>query len=342
MLRLSPTLSYAFARQKVDAEFTYLHRLNGITNSLISFSIGTTTRDFNRISGISTLTNGLHTLWLEENYMRFYRRDFIQIAASRDLANGLNLSLMLETSNNSQLENHSDFSIIDYDNREIQPNNSINNTLITWQLEDHQSLSSRLFLEYTPQLRYRIHDHHKVYAESKYPTFSVEYRGAYSGISGTDSRYDLLKLGIRQTIGFGIDDHFSYLVTAGKFLNSKKVYFEDFEHFNAKSIGFMFSSYENSFRLLPLYKYSTSKEFLDIHANWESRRLILKQLPIIKNSSTSENLFVNYLATPELSNYIETGYGLNNLFLLLNIEAVAGFENGKYRSAGVRVSMNLK
>jgi hypothetical protein len=199
-----------------------------------------------------------------------------------------------------------------------------------------------VFLEYTPKLRYRIRDHHKIYAESKYPGFSVEYKGAYSGLAGSDSRFDLLKLGIRQKIDFGIDDHFNYWVSAGKFLNSKKIYFEDFQHFNTQSTGFMFTSFENSFRLLPFYEYSTSKQFVDAHASWQSRRLILKHLPLLRNSSASENLFLNYLNTPEIKNYLETGYGFYNLFLLINIEGVAGFENGKYRSAGVRVSLNLK
>jgi hypothetical protein len=342
MMRLSPIFAYSFARQKPDAEFTWKQRLDGMTNSLISFSIGSTTEDFNRVSGLSTLTNGFYTLWLEENYKRFYRRDFLQLMASRDLANGLNLNVMLDYSNNSQLKNHSNFSIIDYSDKEIQPNNSVKKSLSEWQLENHQSFGSRVVLEYTPRLRYRIRNHTKIYAESKFPTYSLEYKGAFSGISGSDSRFDLVKLGIRQTIDFGIDDHFSYSASVGKFLNNQTVYFEDFEHFNTQSTGFLFSSYQNSFRLLPFYEYSTSNQFLNIHTNWESRRLILKQLPVLKNSSASENLFVNYLSTSELSNYVEIGYGLNNLFLLLNVEAVASFENGKYSSAGVRVSVNLK
>ena len=121
-----------------------------------------------------------------------------------------------------------------------------------------------------------------------------------------------------------------------------KVYFEDFMHFNIQSTGFNFYSTENSFRLLPFYEFSTQKSFLDAHVNWQTRRLIIKQLPIIKNSSVSENLFVNFLSTPQLKNYLETGYGLSKLFLILNLEVVAGFENGKFRSAGFRVSMNIK
>jgi hypothetical protein len=343
MRRLSPTFSYAFARQKLDAKYTYLQRLNGMTNSLISFSLGTTTEDFNRVSGLAPITNDFYTLWLEQNYKRYYRRDFLQLMASRDLINGLNLNVEVEYSDDRQLTNHSRFSIIKYKDREIQPNDQINNSsLNSWQLGNHQSFESRMGLEYTPRLRYRIRDHVKMYAESKYPTFSVVYQGAFSGIFGSDSRFDFVKLGIRQKINFGISDQFSYLVNAGWFMNNKQVYFEDFQHFNTQSTSFMFSSHGNSFRLLPFYEYSTNKQFLESQVNWQTRRMILKLLPVIKNLSASENLFLNFVSTPELKNYVETGYGLYNLFILLNVEAVAGFGNGKYRSVGMKVSLNLK
>ncbi|MEI8113773.1 MAG: DUF5686 and carboxypeptidase regulatory-like domain-containing protein [Bacteroidia bacterium] len=342
MKRLSPTFSYAFARQKLDSKFTYLQRLNGMTNSLISFSLGTTTEDFNRVSGLQPMTNDFHTLWLEQNYKRYYRRDFLQIMGSRDLFNGLNLNVEVDYSDNSRLANHSGYSIIKYKDREIQPNDQINNSILSpWQLENHQSFESHMVLEYTPRLRYRIRDHVKMYAGSKYPSYSLEYAGAYSGVFGSDSRFDLVKLGIHQKIGFGISDHFSYSVSTGWFINNRKVYFEDFQHFNTQPTSFMFSASGNSFRLLPFYAYSTSKQFLESHVNWQARRMILKLLPLIKNLSASENLFVNYISTPELMNYVETGYGLSNLFLILNVEAVAGFENGKYRSAGIKVSLNM-
>ncbi len=338
-LRLAPHFAYAFARKKPDASFSYSQRLNGLTNTWISASVGSTTEDFNRFPGLPTMTNDFYTLWLKENYKRFYRRDFLQLMASRDIANGLNLNATLEYSDNSPLTNHSSYSIIKYADKEIQPNVPGNNSIEPWQLGNHQSFISRFVLEYTPNHRYRIRNNTKVYAESKFPTYSLVYKGAFSGVFGSDSRYDLVKIGIRQKINFGISDQFSYQVNTGKFLNNKQLYFEDFQHFNTQSTGFMFSSYENSFRLLPFYQYSTGKQFAEGHAEWQSRRLILKQLPLIRNSAISEKLFVNYLATPGIKNYIETGYGLSNLFLLLNVEAVAGFENGKFRSAGVKVSL---
>jgi hypothetical protein len=177
--------------------------------------------------------------------------------------------------------------------------------------------------------------------ESKFPTFTLGYTGAYSNVFGSDARFDLVKLGIGQKVDLGLDNQFSYRVNVGKFLNNQKLYFEDFQHFNTQSTNFMFSSYENSFRLLPFYLYSTGKQFAEAGAEWQLRRFIVKRLPLIKKSSVSEKLFLNYLTTPEIKNYVETGYGISNLFLLLNIEAVAGFENGKFRSSAIKVSLNL-
>lgn len=341
VLRLEPLVAYAFARKKMDASFSYSQRFHGMTNTWMTASLGTTTEDYNRVSGLSRMTNDLYTLWREENYKRFYRRDFVQLNGSRDLTYGLNLNVTLEYSDNSPLFNHSTFSFIDRKNREIQPNIPINNSLVPVQLESHQSLISRWELQYTPHYRYRIKSHTKVYAESKFPTFSLAYTGAYSNVFGSDSRFDLMKLGIKQKVEYGIENQISYRVNVGKFINKQKLYFEDFQHFNTQSTNFMFSSYDNSFRQLPFYQYSTGKQFAEAGAEWQLRRLIVKRLPLFKNSSVSEKLFVNYLTTPEIKNYVETGYGISNLFLLLNIEAVAGFENGKFSSSAIKVSLNL-
>ena len=340
--RISPLFAYGFASKKLDASFSYQQRLNGIRNSWITLGAGTTSVDYNRTSGMSLLDNTVYTLFFKENYKKFYRRDFLQLTTGRDLVNGLNLNLAVDYSDNSPLINHSTFTFFDDKSKQIQPNVPLNNTMSAWQLDPHQTLAARIILEYTPHHRYLIRYNTKNYAESKYPIYSISYKGAFSGILGSDARYDLVKLGMRQQIKFGIDDHFTYSINAGTFLNSSKVFFEDFQHFNTQSIVYAINSTDNSYRLLPYYEYSTQKSFLEGHVNWQTRKLILKQLPILKNSNISEYIFVNYLNTPQLKNYMETGYGLKNVFMLLNLEAVSGFENGKFRSAGFRLSLNLK
>ena len=131
-------------------------------------------------------------------------------------------------------------------------------------------------------------------------------------------------------------------MNAGKSLNNNRLYFKDFQHFNTQFTELLFSSSENSFRLLPFYRYSTGSQFAEVHANFQSYRLLLKWLPMISKSTLSEVFYLNYLTTPELKNYAEAGYGFTNLFLFLSAEVVAGLENGNFRSAGFKVSINLK
>ncbi len=341
-LRLNSEIGYAFVRQKLDATFSYSQRFRGLKNTWLTASAGTTTQDFNRTSGMSTLTNEFYTLFLKENDKKFYRRDFIQLAVNSDLFNGLTLSETYEYSSNSALENHSAFTFIDDKTKQFSSNIPVNNALEKWQTENHQSLIGKFVLDYTPYNRYRIRDGRKVYAGSKYPTFSLGYKSSLSNFLGNDSRFDLLRLGIRHKIDYGFDNHFSYQVNAGKFLNSSHVYFEDFQHFNTQPTAFLFSSPENSFRLLPFYRFSTVNQYVEAHASYQTNRLLLKWLPLIRKSAMSEILFVNYLSTPEIKNYVETGYGFTNLFLFFSAEIVAGFENGSFRSVGLKVNLDFK
>lgn len=341
-LRLNTKFAYAFIRQKLDATFSYSQRFRGLTNSWLTVTAGTTTDDFNRNLGISTLTNEYYTLFLEENYKKFYRRDYMQLMFSRDLLSGLNWTESVEYNYNRELANHSTYTFIDNKDKEFTSNTPENSTLEPWQTEDHGSFVFMFMLDYTPFNRYRIRDGRKMYAGSKYPTFSLGYKSALTWFSDDDARFDMIRLGIRQKMDYGFDNHFSYQVGAGKFLNHKSLYFEDFQHFNTQSTELVFSSTENSFRLLPFYQYSTGSQYAEAHVNFQTYKLILKQLPLIRNSSLSEILYVNYLTTPEMKNYLEAGYGFTNLFLFLSAEVIAGFENGSYRSWGFKVSVNLK
>lgn len=341
-LRLNSKVAYAFLRQKLDVTFTYSQRFRGLNNSWLTATVGTTTEDFNRTSGISTLTNEFYTLFLEENYKKFYRRDYMQLMYSRDLLNGLNWTESVEYNFNSALSNHSTFTFFDNQDKEFTPNTPENSTLEPWQTENHGSFVFRFMLDFTPHNRYYVRDGKKMYAGSKFPTFSLGYKSALTWFSDNDERFDMIRLGIRQKIDYGFDNHFSYQVGAGKFLNSSKLYFEDYQHFNTQSTELVFSSLENSFRLLPFYQFSTGNQYAEAHVNFQTYKLILKQLPLIKNTAMSEILYINYLTTPEIKNYVEAGYGFTNLFLFLNAEVMAGFENGTFKSWGFKVSVNMK
>jgi len=53
----------------------------------------------------------------------------------------------------------------------------------------------------------------------------------------------------------------------------------------------------------------------------------------------TENFTLNYIYVPEYKNCVELGYGVGNSFYSIGV--FAGFERGKYRIAGLRISLSM-
>jgi hypothetical protein len=53
----------------------------------------------------------------------------------------------------------------------------------------------------------------------------------------------------------------------------------------------------------------------------------------------TENLFVNYLASPTSGNYTELGYGLDGILRVFRLEFAGSFQQGNYLSTGFRIGI---
>jgi len=119
------------------------------------------------------------------------------------------------------------------------------------------------------------------------------------------------------------------------------MHFSELHHFSTQYAPVTFNNFSNTFILLPYYKYSTDKYFVEGHLAWREQFFALKYLPLLKNLNVNEAIYMNYLRTPQLKNYIETGYGLTEIFFIGRIVIFAGFEDFKYKYTGVRISLDI-
>ncbi len=337
---IAPRLAYAFSREHFDAILSAYWKYNGLKNAGVRISGGTHTVDYNETHGMNSMPNTIYSLFFEKNLKKFYKKDFIAIEHQMELFNGLDLSAKATFSNRMPLNNHSGFKIIDYDYRAYTPNIPQAN------VEEAQLLQSKaatiaLGISYTPKRRYYIRNHTKYPAESKYPTFSVNYKKAINGLFNTDADYDFISAGIRHAFNTGFNDHLWYAVSAGKFLNTKNMHFADFKHFSANPRTVMLGNSNGTYRLLNYYEASTGEGYIEGHLNWESDRFLLKRLPILNNTIISEKLSLKFLSMPHLSNYMEAGYGLKNIFLLFDAELVNGFNNFSHTFTKIKFSITL-
>ena len=113
----------------------------------------------------------------------------------------------------------------------------------------------------------------------------------------------------------------------------------DYKHFTGNLSPFVTTDPVGSFRLLDYYKYSTSNQYFSANAHYHFRKFLVTQFPLIRVTGITENIFVNYLASPTSQNYTEVGYGLDGILRIFRLEAAAAFGDAKYLNYGFRIGI---
>ncbi|MDR1918595.1 MAG: DUF5686 and carboxypeptidase regulatory-like domain-containing protein [Tannerellaceae bacterium] len=331
-LTLSPAVYYATARRAAVWQVDGTYRYAPMRNAELFVSGGNTTTGFNAESGDLRLINAVASLFFAENPVKLYRKEYLEARHRIDVANGLILTAGMAYEKRSALENRTSYSFF---GGTPSPNIPAGQA----PMPGHTALKASLGVEYTPRHHYRVRQGRKVYAHSAYPTFSLRYEKAFPGGSANAASFDRLEAGIRQEITLNAFDRLGYRLNAGIFLSSKYMQFPDYKHFDAPGLFVTGNSPESNFSLPGNYAYSTSKQWLQAHLNYTSAYLLIKRLPFLQNYLFDESLHLRTLWIPGKS-YQEAGYsaGLGDM---VRVGVFAGFENGKYHSAGLSLSLPL-
>ena len=339
-LTIAPEVIWAINRKavmwNVDASLTYSPMRRGMAR----LSFGQTTGDFSNFRNIYPFENTVSSLFFRRNYLKLYEDNFVEAFNLIDIANGLQLTATLKYARRVMRDNSSDYSFFYRDSREYTPNVPVNAELDAL-LPNHTSATFMLNLNYTPRYYYRIdRNSRKRYVRSDFPTIFATWQKGMNGLLGGDSNFDQLTLGIRQGIKSGLMQRFTYMVRGGAFINRESVFFPDFRHFNTVEIPVTMGIIQQSFNLLEYYRYSTSDKYLEAHAYYETPFLLLKFLPFFSNRMLwMEGAQLDYLYTDGITNYIELGYTIGGMMWKAGV--FTGFENFRYRSFGVKLSLSV-
>jgi hypothetical protein len=302
------------------------------------------TKDYAGAQGLG-LVNEWSSMLFKINPSRFYEGKGLRLNHRIDLVHGLGWMVDFLWENRSPLDNHSRYSLFYKNTREYAPNVPdespyfIQNPDVT---APYRAAVLRMGLSYTPRQPYRMQNGRKILLASKYPTFAVEWRHGLSKLWDSQSDFDFLRFGVMQQRSFGYYNELQYQVDAGKFLNSKNVHFADFYHIYSNQSGISMQHDLLNFQLPKLYALSTPEWYVQAHVRYMAPYLALKYLPFFKNPLIRESLQVSYLLQPNMRHYTEVGYAMNGLLLLMDIGVFVGFEAGKYRSWGFRLSLPLE
>lgn len=331
VLTVSPSLYYTTAGKSINWQIDGSYQYAPMRRGNVSLSGGQTTADYNGESGTLLAINSIASLFFGENPVKFYKKKFIALSNTVELANGLPLTTGISYEKRNALHNRQSYNFFGNTPSSNLPNGQL------MPMPDNSAMKVKIRLAYTPQYHYWKHRGKKMYIYSDYPTFSIQYEAGISTGSKESASFNKLEGNISQTIKISEFDRIGYTVNGGKFLSDKRVYFPDFKHFDTNELFITGSSLDNSFCLFDNYIYSTNKQWLQAHLNYTSDYLLFKRLPFLQKYMFNEALHTRTLWIPGKS-YSEFGYsvGFSNI---ARIGVFVGLEKGKYDAVGFTISL---
>lgn len=334
---IEPELRYGFSSErfygKVNFRWSHTQPTSGQTWGLEG---GRYIYQFNDENPIQEQVNAAYSLLVRRNYMKLYEQDFVRAYWSHRINYGLTYRVNFLLADRKELFNNSDYSFYNKPEREYSPNQPENVEASAETFEDNQIAKLQVAVEWRPGLTYTIRDGRKSPNYDRSPLLTFTYQKAMSGlIDDPDaSKFDLIEAGVKHDFKFGVSGRLDFNVRAGTFLNNDRVYFQDYMHFGGNRTIFSNFGPASNYRLMDYYKYSTNTSYVSGIANYQFRKFLLTQLPMLRFSGVRENIFVNYLKTENSPHYTEIGYSLDNLFRIFRLELGVAFENGEYLRSG--------
>ena len=334
-LEVMPVFRYAFETGRM---LGYLRTDLRTRQTRLTIEAGRYVQQYNTSNPINPVSNTIATLFLGRNFMKILERDFTDVTFRHRISDRFSYSLQASWNQRRELANHTNYSFFGNGEKKFTPNAPVSIELPDTGFPEHEALLFSAGMEARPWQKFRIRNGVRYRAEGS-PVFRLDYRKGISGILGSDVDYDLIELGVRQGVKFGIRGKLDYQITAGSFLNTRSLYFPDFKHFNGNRFFLTFTEPLTGFRLLDYYPFSTSDRFLTAVAHYHFRKFLASRIPKLRLMGVQENIFAGYLTTPASGHYLEAGYGLDGILRIFRVEAAFSFLNGARQNPGFRIGI---
>lgn len=336
-----PNLRYGFSNTHLNAWASVGFRTREveadkkIKRFAWTFSGGKRVSEFNKESPLLPLVNSISTLFYGDNFIKTYENYFGSINFSKRYESGLRFNINALYEDRIPLENTTYFTFFK-DSAKITANYPTER-ITRSELFPHQAVILSVSASFKPGQRYIQLPYSKISLGSKYPTFTLGYAKGIKNIFGSDVDFDKWKFTISDDKNFKLAGLLKYKIGVGGFLNTTKVYIQDYQHFNGNQSAAA-SEYVNSFQLSKYYESSTISQFYTFaHLEHHFNGMITNKIPLFKKLNWNLVAGANTFYVNRKSNYVEVFAGFENIFKLLRVDVVAAFENGKRGHTGIRI-----
>lgn len=336
-LNFTSSVRYGFNNRHFNAYGVATYSYGKKYLSLLSVGAGKRVLQINNANPISPFTNTFSSLWWERNYAKFYEAWVGRINFTKGLGEGFTVTTGLQYQDRLPLENTTDFSWRNIKDRSYEPNFPLE--IMSENFQRHQALLLNVGLSWRPGSRYIELPDRKIDIGSRYPTFTVGLIKGLKNVLGSDINYTKWRFGVSDNVDLKLGGNFRYNFIAGGFLQRDSVAVQDMHHYNGNQV-LMRAPYLNSFQLLPYYKYSnTASAFAEAHVEHHFNGLLTNKIPLFRRLNWHLVGGANALYIRKNSNYLEGFVGLENIFRIVRVDWIWGFDYGKPATTGIRIGI---
>jgi hypothetical protein len=325
---LNAWASVGFRTRDVDAE-------QKLKRYAWTFSGGKRVSEYNKENPLLPLVNSISTLFYGDNFIKTYENYFGSINYSRRYESGLRFNVNALYEDRKPLENTTYFTFFN-DSAKITPNFP-SERVTRAEVVPHQAFILSFSISFKPGQRYIQLPYSKISLGSKYPTFTFGYTKGVQDVFGSDVNFDKWRFSINDDKNFKLAGLLKYKIGVGGFLNTKKVYIQDYQHFNGNQ-AVAASEYVNSFQLAKYYANSTTASFYGIaHLEHHFNGLLTNKIPLFKKLNWNLVAGANTFYVNRNNNYVEVFAGLENILKIFRVDVIYAYENGKRGHTGIRI-----
>jgi hypothetical protein len=281
---------------------------------------------FFKESQISPLANSVGTLLYGTNDMKIYENYFAKTGFTKTWESGVNFLIEAEYEDRLPIDNTTDFIL----NKKWQYRFTTNYPveILSSQFPRHQAVLARISVSVQPGQHYIQFPTYRMAIGSTYPAFTFNYTKGFKNIFGSDVDYDKWSFNVADNNNLKLAGVIKYSVTIGGFLNNQSVFAQDYKHFYS-SYSHIAGEYVKSLQLASTYQFSNISNFYsELLFEHHSNGLLTNKIPGFKRLKWNLVEGANALYINPGTRYSEVFVGLENIFKLFRIDAVAGFQNG--------------
>lgn len=339
-LLIEPTVRYGFSNTHLNAWMTVtLQARDARTDRKIKretwqFSGGKRVSQFNKDNPIQPWVNSIGTVLYGNNYMKIYENYYGSASFNKKYESGFGFTVNTLFEDRIPLNNTTDFTL--KDTNYFTPNYPVERIAASDWFR-HQAFTVGVEMSFRPGQRYIQLPRSKFPIGSRYPTFTLSYTKGINGLFGSDVDFDKWSVGVFDDKNLKLAGTLKYKFGVGGFLNTRKLYIQDFQHFNGNQLRAA-SAYVNSFQLAEYYANSTTASIYGIgHIEHHLNGLLTNKIPLFKRLNWNLVLGGNAFYVNEKNNYSEVFVGLENIFKIFRVDLVGAYENGKTGKSGIRI-----